>query len=172
MPSLPIGCDMSDAAYTRPATWSDVVDLARRLNRHGVRYVLVGGYALAAHGLVRMTTDIDVAVAPDAENCRRWVAALAELPDRAAAALAGEEDPFQGDTLHAIRINDEVTVDLMPSVSGISFETLAAHAVLLDLDGERVPVLDLAGLLMTKQGNRPKDQADAALLRAALAAGF
>ena len=162
---------MSEPVYTRPATWEDVLDLARRLERHGARYVLVGGYALAAHGLVRMTTDIDIAVLPDPENNRRWIAALAELPDGVAAELIGEDDPFAGDLLHAIRINDEFTVDVMPSVAGIAFETLAAHAVELEIEAERIPVLDLAGLLMTKQGDRPKDQADAALLRAALAPG-
>jgi hypothetical protein len=154
--------------YTRPATWEDVLDLARRLKRHGVRYVLVGGYALAAHGLVRMTIDIDIAVAPEPDNNRRWVAALAELPDGAASELAGEDDPFQGDHLHAIRINDTFTVDVMPSVAGIDFETLARHSGVVDLDGEPIPVLDLEGLLKTKQGDRPKDQADAALLRQAL----
>ena len=41
---------MSEPRFTRPALWEDVLDLARRLNRHGTRYVLVGGYALAAHG--------------------------------------------------------------------------------------------------------------------------
>jgi hypothetical protein len=160
---------VSEARYTRPALWEDVVDVARRLNRHGVRYVLVGGYALAAHGFVRMTTDIDIAVAPEPENSRRWVAALAELPDGAAGELAGEDDPFGGDTLHAIRINDAFTVDVMPSVAGVAFDALAAHAQSLTIEGEAVPVLDLAGLLLTKQGDRPKDQADAALLRAALA---
>ena len=160
---------MTEPHFTRPATWHDVVDLARRLNRCGARYVLVGGYALAAHGFVRMTTDIDIAVAPDADNNRRWVAALAELPDGAAAELAAEEDPFTGDYLHAIRINDEITVDIMPSVAGIDFATLAKHAVILELEDERVPVLDLEGLLLTKLSDRPKDRADAELLRAALA---
>jgi hypothetical protein len=37
-----------------------VVALARLLNRHGARHVLVGGYAMAAHGYVRMTEDIDL----------------------------------------------------------------------------------------------------------------
>lgn len=161
---------MTEPRYTRPATWQDVLDLARRLNRHKVRYVLVGAYALAAHGLTRMTTDVDIAVAADAENNRRWIAALAELPDGAARELAGEADPFSGDLLHAIRINDEFTVDVMPSVAGIAFGTLEQHAAMLEIEGERIPVLDLAGLLMTKRGGRPKDQADAALLRAALAA--
>lgn len=160
---------LSEPRFTRPALWEDVLDLAERLNRHGARYVLVGGYALAAHGLVRMTTDIDIAVAADADNNRRWVAALAELPDGVAAELTGEGDPFAGDLLHAIRINDEFTVDIMPSVAGVPFATLEEHAVRLVIDGEPIPVLDLQGLLDTKQrSERPKDQADAALLREAL----
>lgn len=160
---------MSEQRFTRPALWEDVLDLARKLNRHGTRYVLVGGYALAAHGLVRMTTDIDLAVAPDADNNPRWIAALSELPDGVAAELAGEDDPFAGDLLHAIRINDEFTVDIMPSVAGVPFASLEQHAEYLMIDGEKIPVLDLHGLLKTKQGStRPKDQADAALLRDAI----
>ena len=61
---------------------------------------------LKPHGLVRMTTDVDIAVAADPDNNPRWVAALAELPGGVAAELAGEIDPFEGDLLHAIRIND------------------------------------------------------------------
>lgn len=106
----------NDLEYTRPATWEDVITTARLLNRAGVRYILVGGYALAAHGYVRMTTDIDIAVAPDPGNSAPWVAALAELPDGVCAAIAGEADPFEGDHLHAIRLNDAFTVDLLPGV--------------------------------------------------------
>ena len=159
---------MSEPRFTRPAQWEDVLALAARLNGHGARYVLVDGYALAAHGLVRMTTDI--AVAPDPDNNRRWVAALAELPDGVAAELVGEDDPFAGDLLRAIRINDEFTVDVMPSVAGVPFSILEQRAERLVIDGESIPVLDLQGLLDTKQSSEhPKDQADAALLREALA---
>lgn len=155
--------------YTRPATWQDVLTVVRLLNRARVRYVLVGGYALAANGYVRMTEDIDIAVAPDPENSARWIAALADLPDGAAKSMAGEWDPFQGDYLHAIRINDEFTVDILPSVAGVAFAELVGHIAWLDLKGERTPVLDLEGLLKTKQGLRPKDQADARILHEALA---
>lgn len=175
MVALAGGCDhagahgVNEQHFTRPALWEDVLDLAGKLHRHGAKYVLVGGYALAAHGLVRMTTDIDIAVAADADNSRRWIAALAELPDGVAKALVGEDDPFDGDLLHAIRINDEFTVDIMPSVAGVSFAELARHAEPLILDGETIPVLDLQGLLATKKNSaRPKDQADAALLYEAI----
>lgn len=155
-------------SYTRPATWEDVLTTVRLLNQRKVRYVLVGGYALAAHGYVRMTQDIDIAVAPDRENARRWIDALGDLPDGVSRELANEPDPFEGDVLHAIRINDEFTVDILPSVSGIPFAALESHIEWLQLGGEPVPVLDLEGLLMTKQGLRPKDQADAQILRGAL----
>lgn len=158
-----------EALFTRPATWDDVIYTARLLNREGVRYLLVGGYALAAHGYVRMTEDIDIAVAPNPENSRRWVLALSRLPDGAAGELSGEADPFEGDHLHAIRINDEFTVDVLPSVCGIPFAELERHREWMTLDGEGIPVLDLPGLLKTKRGSRPKDQADAAVLRQALA---
>jgi hypothetical protein len=158
----------ANSDYTRPASWEDVIDLTRRLNRHGVRYILVGGYALAAHGYVRMTEDVDIAVDPDPRNSARWIAALTELPDAAAGELVGEHDPFAGDYLHAIRINDEFTIDLLPSVAGIGFDELLRHITHLDVDGETIPVLDLRGLLATKQGTRPKDQADAAVLRRVL----
>ena len=154
--------------FTRPATWEDVVRVARLLEAAGARYVLVGGYALAAHGFVRMTQDVDIAVAPGAENARRWVAALSELPDGAARELAGEEDPFAGGHQYAIRINDEFTVDVLSAAGGVPFEALEPHIVALMVQGEAVRVLDLEGLLLTKQGVRPLDQADAALIRRAL----
>jgi hypothetical protein len=157
-----------DAAFTRPARWDDVLTTTRLLNAAGVEYALVGGYALAAHGHVRMTQDIDIAVAVDPANSRRWIRALGDLPDGVSRELAGEADPFEGDHLHAIRLNDEFTVDILPSVAGIPFAELVPHIVRLDLGGEQVPVLDLEGLLKTKQGLRPKDQADAAVLRRAL----
>ncbi len=91
--------DTAETTYTRPATWEDVMHVARLLNEQCVRYLLVGGYALAAHGYVRMTQDVGIAVAPDEENARRRIAALAQLPDGAAATMAGESDPFQGDRL-------------------------------------------------------------------------
>jgi hypothetical protein len=154
--------------YTRPATWDDVRTVARYFAEAGVRYALVGGYAIAAHGFNRFSEDIDVLVEPSPANARRWIAALSRLPDGAAAELAAEADVFAADKLYAIRINDEFTVDVMPAVAGLTWSDLAPHITSVDLDGTVVPVLDLAGLLKTKQGVRPKDQLDAALLRAAL----
>jgi hypothetical protein len=128
----------------------------------------VGGYALAAHGFGRFTEDIDILVNPAAENSRRWIVALARLPDAAAKELAAEGDVFADDQRYAIRINDEFTIDVMPSIAGLSWSEMKQHVVTTKIDDTAVRILDLQGLLKTKQGPRPKDQMDRAVIEAAL----
>lgn len=156
--------------YTRPATWDDVKMLARYLEDAGVQYALVGGYAIAAHGFNRFSEDIDILVEPSAENARRWIVALGRLPDGAANELLDEPDVFADDRRYAIRINDEFTVDVMPSIAGLSWEEMKSHILDADIDGVPLHLLDLPGLLKTKQGVRPKDQMDAAVISRALEA--
>jgi hypothetical protein len=53
--------------------------LLRTLERHGVRFVVIGGFALAPHGYIRATRDIDIVPEPSGENRTRLAAALREL---------------------------------------------------------------------------------------------
>lgn len=147
--------------FTRPATWQDVKRIARYFSEAGVEYALIGGYALAAHGLVRQTEDIDILVNPSAGNSSRWIVALSRLPDGAARELGAEPDVFAGQKLYAIRINDEITVDVLPSAAGAAWDELRGFIEEIDLDGAPLKVLSLEGLLKTKTGTRPKDQSDA-----------
>jgi hypothetical protein len=55
---------------TRAATYEDVIHLAALLEREHVEYALIGGYALALQGIVRLTEDIDILVDPTPENAR------------------------------------------------------------------------------------------------------
>lgn len=154
--------------FTRPATWEDVKLVARYLNEAGVEYALIGGYALAAHGIIRLTVDIDVVVNPSAANSRRWIVALSRLPDGAARELEADPDVFAAQKRYAVRVNDEFTVDVLPSAAGCTWDDLKSHITQVTIDDVRVNVLDLEGLLKTKQGLRPKDQADAEAIRRAL----
>jgi hypothetical protein len=58
----------------------------------------------------------------------------------------------------------------MPSIAGRTWEEMRRYMDIIDLDGVPLRLLNLEGLLLTKQGARPKDQLDAAVLRQALAA--
>lgn len=154
--------------YTRPATWDDVKAVAHYFAEAGVEYALVDAYALAAHGFSRFSEDIDVLVNPSAENAGRWIGALSKLPDAAAAELAAEGDVFADDKRYAIRINDEFTIDVMPSIAGLSWDEMRTHITTMMIDEVQIRVLDLEGLLKTKQSARPKDQIDAAVIAEAL----
>ncbi len=65
--------------------------LARLLDEEGTRWALIGGYAIAAHGFVRLSEDVDILVDPSKENASRWIKALARLPDGAARELLTKE---------------------------------------------------------------------------------
>lgn len=155
--------------YTRPATWADLRMLAQYLHEANVEYALVGGYAVAAHGFIRASEDIDILVNPSVENAHRWILALSRLPDHAARELADEADVFGDDKRYALRINDEFTIDVMPSIAGHSWSEMQRYIETIEFEGASLRILNLEGLLLTKQGVRPKDQMDAAVLRRALA---
>jgi hypothetical protein len=147
---------------TRAATYQDVVRVAQLLEAEGVAYALIGGYALALQGIVRLTEDIDILVEPTAENARRWVRALSKLPDGAAKELIGDDTLHE--ELYAIRINDEFTIDVMNSASGFTWKSLLAYRRSV----EGISVVSLEGLLLMKEHGRLKDQADAEEIRRAL----
>ena len=150
--------------YSRPATLEDLKLLLRSLNEHAVEYLLIGGYALAAHGYQRATTDIDLLVRPTADSGQRVKDALMMLPDRAAKGL--EPEWFEQD--ENIRIADAFVVDVMLNANGQTFDTLRKYAETIDLDGIPVQTVSLEGLLLTKQTMRDKDIADRAILERAI----
>jgi len=150
--------------FSRPATLDDLKTLLRSLNAHGVEYLLIGGYALAAHGYQRATTDIDLMVAATAAAGRRVKEALMVLPDQAAKEL----EPQWFEEGENIRVADAFVVDLMLNANGQTFDTLKQYAETIDLDGIPVQTINLEGLLLTKQTMRDKDVADRVIIERAL----
>ena len=70
--------------------------LCRHLNQRKARYVVVGGFAVIAAGLPRVTGDIDLMVAADLENEAKVFSALSTLPDNAVRELQpGELQQYQ-----------------------------------------------------------------------------
>lgn len=68
----------------------------------------------------------------------------------------------------AIRVNDEITVDVLPAAAGVPWEALRPYIQTIAIDEVNLRVLSLEGLLKTKTGARPKDQMDAAVIVQAL----
>jgi predicted nucleotidyltransferase len=150
---------------TRPATLEDLKTLLRSLNANGVDYLLIGGYALAAHGYQRATTDIDIIFPATAAAGQRVKDALMILPDRA----AKEIEPQWFEEGENIRVADAFVVDIMLNANGQTYDTLRRYSQTLDLDGIPVRTVNLEGLLLTKQTMRGKDASDRIVIERALA---
>jgi predicted nucleotidyltransferase len=149
---------------SRPATLEDLKTLLSSLNAHGVDYLLIGGYALAAHGYQRATTDIDIVFPANAAMGRRVKDALMILPDQAARDI----DPEWFEEGENIRVADAFVLDIMLNANGQTYETLRKYSETVDLDGIPVRTVSLQGLLLTKQTMRDKDIADRLVLERAL----
>ncbi len=150
--------------FSRPATFEDLKALISALNDRHVDYLLIGGYALFAHGYHRATTDIDLLVPANHVAGEKIKSALMVLPDHAAKDI----DPAWFEEGENIRVVDEIVVDIMLSACGETYETLKQHVQVIDLEGIPIRTVSLEGLLKTKQTLRDKDIADRVILERAI----
>ena len=147
---------------SRPPTEEDLVALCGELNQRGAKYVVVGGLAIIASGLPRMTTDVDLIVAADLENEAKVYAALSTLPDNAVREL----QPGELQQYNVIRVGDEILVDLMVSAGGIYYDEAAKDVVVREVDGVPIPFASPRLLWRMKAvTHREKDAGDLVFLR-------
>lgn len=152
-------------------------DIFETLDRHGVRYVLVGGLAAILHGASHLTTDVDVVPEESKGNLERLSAALHELEARIR--VVGEPDgvPFDhsAESLARVRIWNLQTakgdLDIAFEPSGThGYDDLARDVVVMRVRGIDVPVASLADVIRSKEAaGRARDRAVLPGLRALLA---
>ena len=144
--------------------------LLRSLARAEVDFVLIGGHAVAAHGLERATRDVDIVYSPGAESCERLAALLAEL--RAEVVAADEPAPRDGITGewltrggHFRFATEFGPLDALSEVSGFDYGRLAFDAVRIELGDFELDVCSYEALLAMKATGRPEDAEDLRRLR-------
>ena len=154
--------DAADRGYSRAPELEDLVAICRSLNNEGVRYLLIGGFAVILHGLVRTTKDIDLLIDPSEENIRRLKRALGTLPDNAVALIADDDVR----KYRVVRVADEVVVDLMAEACGISYEeAFAAGVEHRQLSDVTIPIAKKEVLIRMKDTIRDSDKSDVGFLR-------
>ena len=136
----------------------DFRELLSELSDAEAEFLVVGAYALAAHGLVRATGDLDIWVRPSRENAERVRAAL--LKFGAPADMFSTEDLQQPDLVIQLGL-PPVRVDLLTGISGVSFDDAWPERVVLELGELRVPVLSREHLIRNKRATaRDQDLVD------------
>jgi len=136
----------------------DFRDCIEVLNAHSVVFVLVGGFAVGWHGVVRATGDIDFLYEQSSRNVTRLCAALEEFG--APAHLIDADFLLSPEAVTQIGI-EPLRIDLLSSISGVSFETVRAGAVEADIGGLRLLIIGLDELCTNKRATgRIKDKED------------
>ena len=135
---------------------SRLLTVCRLLNAGGVRYVVVGGFALALHGAIRATKDVDVLIEPTLENARRALEALAGL----SYGVARELDPATVITKPITIIGDDPRVDLLTLAWSVRYADAEPTMLRLRIEDVEVPVADLDTLIRSKSTGRLQDRAD------------
>jgi hypothetical protein len=146
------------------------------LERHEVRYVVIGGVAAILHGAAHVTTDVDVVPQDGRDNLERLSDALKEIHARIR--VSGEPDgiPFDHsvESLARVRIwnlqSDLGDLDLTFEPSGTrGYDDLKRDAIVMHLRSGDVPVASLADVIRSKEAaDRPRDRAVLPGLRALL----
>jgi hypothetical protein len=137
------------------------------LNRHQVRYVVIGAFAaIAQQAPIPATRDIDLTPEASPENLARLSLALRELGARVRTEAAPGGLPFSHDatSLAASEVwnliceDGEFDISFRPSGFAGGYPQLAVHAHRMRVGGEEVVVADLADVIRSKESaGRPKD---------------
>jgi len=136
----------------------DFRDLLAEFNAHDVEFLIVGAHALAAHGHVRATEDLDVWVRPEPKNAKRVMSALKAF----------------GAPLHDLTENDLATpgvvfqigvaplrIDVLTAIDGVEFAEAWADRITSSFGDQPVAVLSREHLIMNKRAaGRTQDLAD------------
>jgi hypothetical protein len=138
----------------------DFRDLLAALLSEGARFLVVGAHALAVHGIPRATGDLDVWIAGDAENARRVFEALVRFGAPMAAMGVTRADLSRPDQVVQIGLPPR-RIDVLTSISGVSFEEAWSDRAVHDVDGVSVPFIGRAAFVKNKRATgRAKDLAD------------
>lgn len=138
-----------------PNPFSEFIEL---LEKHGVEYLVVGGFAVAAYGYPRYTGNLDVFIAISPSNAQGIVATFREF---GFGSLDIQEQDFLDDDMIVEIGREPLKIQVMTSISGVAFEECYRSRAHLDFGGRILPFISYEHLLLNKASTkRSKDRID------------
>jgi hypothetical protein len=138
----------------------DFRDVLAEFVTGGVRFLVVGAHALAVHGIPRATGDLDLWVEPSGENAERALAALVRFGAPVESLGITGRDLSTPGMVVQIGLPPR-RIDVLTSISGVSFADAWATRVGYEVDGLDVPFIGREALIRNKRATgRAKDLAD------------
>ena len=134
--------------------------VARCLNDHQARYVVVGAVALQLWGTTRATEDIDILIEPTVANAQRVLDALATIGFGFSTEFLPEEVVQKTWTI----IGDSPRVDILTRAGNLRWSEASRHATSFEVEGVPIPTASIDDLIESKRTGRLQDAADIEVL--------
>ena len=137
----------------------DFIEFIELLNAHNVRYLVVGGYAVALHGHPRYTKDLDVWIELSPKNAENIINALEEFGFGSLGLTP--EDFLERDQIIQLGYPPN-RIDILTTLKDIQFNDCYKEKVEIQIQGIKINFIDLENLKLNKRATgRPQDLADA-----------
>ncbi len=143
-------------------TEKDYEEFLELLNKHDIRYCIIGAFALAFHARPRYTKDMDILIEATTDNAKRLLAALREF-GFGSLNLSVEDFSSKG---NIIQLGYEpVRIDIITSIKGLEFADIWESRIQGPYGKQTVNFIDRQNLIRSKKlSNRTQDKADLDLL--------
>ncbi|MBI4647325.1 MAG: hypothetical protein HY738_12245 [Bacteroidia bacterium] len=128
------------------------------LNKHNVKYLLIGGYAVAFYGFIRATNDMDIWIFINPENARKIYNTLIEFGFN----VPGLTDDLFLKEHQVIRMGvPPLRLEILTTISGVTFEECYKNRVIETIEGLEINIINLEHLKINKKASgRLKDLND------------
>ncbi len=141
----------------------DYKEMLQSLLDNKVEFLVVGAYAMAAHGYPRATGDLDLWVFTSSENAGKVYKALAEFG--APLEQIGKDSFSEKGIIFQIGVAP-CRIDIITQISGVEFEQAYPKRKEIKIDGIKLPVISKADLIHNKESTgREKDKLDSKYMR-------
>lgn len=133
-------------------------DFLGLLAKHGVEYLVVGGYAVGFHGFPRYTGDLDIFVAISERNAAGLIAAFSDF---GFSGLGIEESDFLEEEVVVEIGREPIKIQVLTGIDGVTFDACFRKKVMFEGGPIAIPFISLEDLIANKQAApRPKDKID------------
>jgi len=136
----------------------DFLDFLDLCNEKGVKYLVIGGYAVGVHGYPRLTKDLDVAIEMSEENAVKTTLVIQEF---GLGSLGLTKEDFLKKNFITQLGYDPVRIDILNDIEGVAFEQAWQNKTQVNYDEHLINFIGLAELLILKKvAGRSQDKTD------------
>lgn len=125
----------------------DHIRLIKSLALHGVKFIIVGGYAAIFHGVRRNTGDLDILIEATQLNGKRLIEALKNI---GLSLPKIDPEEFENELVLSFGLEPDA-VDILNSTPGIDFEIAYQNAATIEFSGEKIKIINIQDLIKNKQ---------------------